>query len=73
MQSNQLPHLVPGVGLDLRELELGVVGVHLSDLLLGGRAQHLDDLHQLVHPAVPGEDGLAQEELGKHAASAPDV
>lgn len=34
---------------------------------------HLDDLHQLVHAAVPGEDGLAQEQLGQHAARRPDV
>ena len=45
-------HARPGVGLDLGELELGVVGVHGVDLLLGGRAQHLDDLHQLVHPTL---------------------
>ena len=53
-------HLIPRVCLDLGELEFCVVGVHLSYLLLGGCAQHLDDLHQLVHSAVPGEDGLTQ-------------
>ena len=53
-------HLIPRVCLDLRELEFGVVGVHLSYLFLGGRAQDLDDLHQLVYSAVTGEDGLAQ-------------
>ena len=34
-------HLGPGVGFDLRELELCVVGVHLLYLLSGGGAQHL--------------------------------
>lgn len=36
-----LTHLSPRVCLDLRKLELGVVGVHLSDLLPGWRAQNL--------------------------------
>ena len=49
--------------LDLWELELRVVRVHLLDLLPGGRPQHLDDLHQLVDPAVPGEDRLAEHQL----------
>ncbi len=45
--------LAPGVRCDLGELELGVVGVHAVDLLPGGGSQHLYDLHQLVHPALP--------------------
>lgn len=36
-----LTHLSPRVRLDLRKLELGVVGVHLSDLLPGRRAENL--------------------------------
>ena len=68
-----LTHLVPRVSLDLWELEFCVVRVHFSDLLFGGCAQHLDDLHQLVHPTVPGEDGLTQQQLRKHTPSTPDV
>ena len=67
------PYLVPRVCFDLWELELCVVGVHFTDLLLGGRAQDLDDLHQLVHAAVSREDGLAEEQLRKHAAGTPDI
>ena len=37
------PHLVPGMALDLRELELRVVGVHLADLVARGSAQHLGE------------------------------
>ena len=59
--------------LDLGKLELCVVRIHLLDLFPGGGAQDLDDLHQLVHPAVPGEDGLPQHQLGKDAARGPDV
>ena len=33
--------LAPRVRADLRELELGVVGVHLLDLLTRGRTEHL--------------------------------
>ena len=61
------------MGADLRELELGVVGVHLAQLLAGRRAQHLDDLHQLVDAAVPREDGLSQQQLSQHTAGAPHV
>ena len=59
--------------LDLGELELCVVRIHLLDLFPGGGAQDLDDLHQLVHPAVPGKDGLPQHQLGEDAARGPDV
>ena len=66
-------HPTPRMSLNLRKFELCIIRVHLSDLLLGGCAQDFDDLHQLVHAAVPGEDGLAEEELGKDTASAPNV
>ena len=66
-------YLGPGVRLDLGKLELCVVRIHLLDLFPGGGAQDLDDLHQLVHSAVPGEDGLTQHELSKDAARGPDV
>jgi len=67
------PHLLPRMGLDLRKLELGVVGVHLADLLARRRAQHLDDLHQLVDARVARKDGLAQQQFGQHATGAPNV
>ena len=66
-------NLWPRVSLDLRELELCVVRIHLLDLLPRRSSKNLDDLHQLVHPAVPGEDGLAQHELREDAARRPDV
>ena len=64
---------MPWVCLDLWELELSVVGVHLSDLLLGGGAEDLDDLHQLVHTTVSREDWLTQQQLCKHTTCTPDV
>lgn len=66
---SRFEHLCPGVSFNLGELELRVVRVHLSNLFPGWCSQHLDDLHQLVYPTVPREDGLAQEELGQYAAS----
>ena len=54
-------YLIPGVCLDLRELELCVVGVHLSNLLLGRGAEDLDDLYQLVHTTVSWEDWLSKQ------------
>ena len=65
--------LGPGVGLNLRELVVCVVLVHRHDLLLGGGAEDLDDLHQLVHAAVSGEEGLAEEEFREHAAHRPYI
>lgn len=66
---SRFEHLCPGVSFNLWELELRVVGVHFSDLFPGWCSQHLDDLHQLVYPTVPRENGLAQEKLGQYAAS----
>ena len=34
---------------------------------------HLDDLHQLVHAALTGEDRLTQQELGKDATGGPHI
>ena len=63
-------HLRPPRG---RELVVGVVGVHAPQLLRRGRAQHLDDLHQLVDAVLAREERLAQDELRKHAARRPQV
>ena len=41
-------YLGPGMGLDLGELELRVVGVHLLDLFSSGRAQHLKVQSQTI-------------------------
>ena len=54
--------------LDLWELVLHVVRVHRLDLLARGRAEHLDDLHELVDAALTGEERLAEHELGHDAA-----
>jgi hypothetical protein len=65
--SVSVAYLVPGVGLDLGELELRVVGVHGLDLLPRRRAQHLDDLHQLVHPTLAREQRLQTREERRSA------
>jgi len=49
------------------------VGVHRLDLLARRRAEHLDDLDELVDPALTGEERLAEHELGHDAAGRPDV
>lgn len=66
-------HLLPWMTLDLGELEFRVVRVHLLDLFPGGRAEHFDDLDQLVDAGVTGEDGLPEQQLCQYAARAPDV
>lgn len=53
-------YLLPGMRLDLREFEFGVIGIHFANLVAGGCAKNLDDLDQLVHTAVAREDRLTQ-------------
>lgn len=66
-------YLLPWVAFDLRELELGVIGVHLTDLLPSWRPEHLDDFDQLVDTWVTWKDGLPQQQLSQHAARTPHV
>jgi len=47
--------------LDLRKLELLVVGVHLTDLISGWSAKDLNDLHELIHPTVTRKDWLTKK------------
>ena len=54
--TNIRTYLIPRVWFDLGEFEFSVVRVHLLDLFSGGRAQHLDDLHQLIYTTVSRED-----------------
>jgi hypothetical protein len=61
------------MGSDLGEAELGVVGVHLPDLFPRWSAQDFDNLHELVYPRVPGEDGLAQEQLCQYTSCTPHI
>ena len=66
-------HYLPRMSLDLRELELRVVRIHLLDLFSGGRAQNFDDLNQLIDARVTREDRLPEHQFRENASSAPDV
>lgn len=66
-------HLRERVWLDLRELVLHVVRVHRLDLLARRRAEHLDDLDELVDARLSREEGLAQHQLGHHTPGGPYV
>ena len=50
-----LEDAAPGVGSNLRKLELLVVRIHALKLFLSGCAEYLDDLDQLVHTRATGE------------------
>lgn len=65
--------LVEWVWLDLGELVLHVVGVHGADLITGRRAQHLDDLDELVNTRLTREQGLSQHQLSHHTAGRPHI
>lgn len=66
-------HLVPRVRLDLREFELLVVRIHALNLFACRRAQHLDNLHQLIDSRVSREDWLSEEELSHDGSRRPHV
>ena len=68
-----MENLLPGMSLDRRELEFRVVGIHRVNLLFSRRAQHLDNLHQLVDARLTGEQRLPQQQLSNNAARRPDV
>lgn len=68
-----MPHLLPRMRLDLRKLELRIIGIHLPDLFPGRSAEHLDYLNELVDARVAGKYRLAEQKLGQHAARAPNV
>jgi hypothetical protein len=57
----------------LWELELCVDRVHGLNLRLGGRAEHLDDLDELVDASVAGEEGVTKKQLREHATRGPHV
>ena len=69
----RIAYLIKGMRLDLRELVLHVIWIHGADLLSRGRAQYLDDFHQLVNPRLAWEQWLAQHQLCHHAASRPYI
>ena len=55
-----LIYLIPGMTLNLRELELLVLGVHLLNLLGRGSTQYFDDLDQLICCTLSREEWLSQ-------------
>ena len=52
-------YLLPRVRLDLRKFELGVVRIHLANLVACRCAENLDDLDELINATIPGEDWLS--------------
>jgi hypothetical protein len=66
-------YLVPWAARNLWELELGVVRIHVSNLVLGRSTEHLDDLHKLVNAILTRKNGLPEQQLGHHTTSRPHV
>jgi len=68
-----ISHLVEGVGLDLGEFVLHVVGVHRANLVASRCAEYFDDLHELVDTRLAREERLSKHELGHDTASGPHI
>lgn len=73
MHGNGGTHLLPRMTFDLRKFKFGIVWIHFADLFASRRAQHLDDLDELVDARVAREYRLAQQQFGQYTASAPDI
>ena len=67
------PYLREWVRLNLWELVFHVVGIHRLDLVSRWCTKNLDDLHQLVDPALSREKGLTQHQLRHNAPCRPNV
>ena len=57
----------PWMRLDHGEFELGVVWIHLPNLVTGRRPEHFDDLDELVNARIARENWLSEEQLGQNA------
>ena len=66
-------YLLPRMCLNLRELELGVIGIHLANLLPRWGAQHFNNLHQLVDARIAWENWLTQQQLSQHTTGTPNI
>ena len=68
-------YLAPLSFLDLGELIVieVIVRIHIDDLTLGGRAQNLDDLDQMIDAVLGNEEGSPLDHFQQHAAHRPHV
>jgi len=66
-------HLAPRMGLDLGELELGVVLVHALNFFPGRSANNFDNFNELVDVGFAGEERLPKDHLGQNTTERPRV
>jgi len=64
---------VEGVGFDLGELVLHVIGIHCLDLLPRRCSKYFDNLHKLINATLAREQGLSKHQLGHDTSSRPDI
>ena len=58
---------------EIADVLLGARGAYARERGLGGRAEVVEDLVELVDVVAAFEEGFAAEELGEDAADGPDV
>ena len=61
------------VRFDLRKLVFHVIGIHRTNLLTCGRAEHLDDLDKLINTRLTREQRLPKHQLRHDTACGPNV
>lgn len=66
-------HFRPGQGLDLRELELGVVAVHGHDFFSCRGAQNFDDFDKLINARFAGEKRMSKHEFSHDTSGRPHI
>lgn len=66
-------YLLPADALDLGHQVCLVLRVHLEYVLLSRRAEHSNNLDELVHGALAGEQRLSKQHFRNHAPRGPNV
>ncbi len=72
-RSTVAKHFCPRMRLNLRELEVCVVGVHCMNLFTSRRADHFDNFDQLINVGLAGKDRGTKQHFSEHAAEGPNI
>lgn len=72
-QPENMNYLLPGMWLDLREFEFGVIWIHLSYLIARRGTKDFYYLDKLIDATVAREYWLSEQKLCQDATGTPDI